>query len=154
MKLHNSADMKSRQSCDRDSPQTAAVFHPWRCVSECPDGPWPEAAPGGEWHPALWAGRGWRGTVPGYVSAPLWPGRGHRHLKSGKIYLYEKKKNPLHAQWKPLKDRSDDLISFPYLNERPMWGRVEQFDHHRQPVVQPHCILGHLCILMSGCEVT
>lgn len=31
---------------------------------------------------------------------------------------------------------------------------MQQLDHHRQAVVQPHGILGHLCILVAGGEVS
>ena len=41
-----------------------------------------------------------------------------------------------------------------YLDEWPVGRRVQQLDHHRQAVVEAHCILGHLGVLVPGGQVT
>ena len=41
-----------------------------------------------------------------------------------------------------------------YLDEWPVGRRVQQLDHHRQAVVEAHCILGHLGVLVAGGQVT
>ena len=40
------------------------------------------------------------------------------------------------------------------LDERPPAGRVEKLDEHRQAVVQPHGILGHLRFGVARRQVT
>lgn len=47
-----------------------------------------------------------------------------------------------------------DLCVYVYLNKWPVWRRMQQFDDHWQAVVQSDCILCHLSVLMSRCEVT
>lgn len=49
-------------------------------------------------------------------------------------------------------DRHQPL--FIYLDQRPVWGWVQQFNHHWQSIMETYCILSHFSFLMSAGEVT
>lgn len=123
-------------------PQTAAVFHPWRCAAGCPDGLEQAAELVVEWHPAPAKVRDLLGKGQGFESIQQSPTQ-----REDLVYNITKSQAALSTNtWEsttllyseptmptdnPKLKSLCPAVQTGYLDQRPVGRWVQELNHHR-----------------------